>query len=128
MLKEWIAVVLGGVLGVSLRHLLASLFALIGSAWLPFATLAANVIGCFAIGILAQWSLQQETSKEWWVIGARVGLLGGLTTFSSFALDVAKLWNQDQRGFSVGLATGHVILGLIAVFAGLAWMRATNSQ
>ena len=128
MLREWIAVAVGGALGASLRHLLSSLFAVIGPTWLPLATLFANVLGCFAIGAIVQWSLTHEISKEWWVTGIRVGLLGGLTTFSSFGHDIVKLWHDDRAHFSIGLALAHIALGLTAVAAGLAWMQSRGDQ
>lgn len=121
MMKEWIAVALGGTLGALCRHALSGVFCLIGPSWLPIATLVANVIGCLAIGVLAQWSLQNELSSHWWVIGVRVGLLGGLTTFSSFALDLARIWQDGRSLHALSLFAGHLILGLIAVAIGMAW-------
>ena len=123
MMKEWLAVGLGGMSGAMARHGLTQLFSLIGPAWLPIATLAANVGGCFAIGVLAQWSLQQELPREWWVVGLRVGLLGGLTTFSSFGLDIVRLWNENQKTASSGLLLGHLVLGITAVAAGMVLMK-----
>ncbi len=119
MIREWIGIGLGGMAGAVARHGLTQLFSLIGPAWLPIATLTVNVGGCFAIGALAQWSLQQELPKEWWVVGLRVGLLGGLTTFSTFGLDIVRLWNENQRSASTGLLLGHLVLGVTAVAAGL---------
>ena len=96
--------------------------------WLPIATLVANIGGCFAIGALAQWSLHHDIGKEWWVVGVRVGLLGGLTTFSSFALDVARLWNDSNRSLSAGLAASHLVLGLLAVAAGMICMQLESQR
>ena len=123
MLIEWIAVALGGMLGAVSRHALQGVFSLLGAAWLPIATLTANVLGCFAIGVLAQWSFQQQLTNHWWVVGARVGLLGGLTTFSSFGLDVVRLWQADRTGHAMLLTASHLALGLAAVVAGLNWAK-----
>lgn len=120
-MKEWIAVALGGTLGALGRHALSGAFCLIGPSWLPIATLVANVIGCLAIGVLAQWSLQNELASHWWVIGIRVGLLGGLTTFSSFALDLARTWQEGRSSHALLLFAGHLVLGIIAVSAGMVW-------
>ena len=127
MHREWIAVAIGGMLGAVARHALSWLFSHIGPTWLPIATLLANVVGCFAIGALAQWSMQQELSKEWWVVGVRVGLLGGLTTFSSFALDIIVHWNDSRTTHSIALLAGHLVLGILAVAAGLAWAKDTGT-
>ena len=121
MMKEWIAVALGGMLGAVSRHALSGVFSLLGPSWLPISTLVANVIGCFAIGVLAQWSMQNELSSYWWVIGIRVGLLGGLTTFSSFALDLVRIWHEGRATHAMTLFAGHVVIGLLAVAVGMAW-------
>lgn len=119
MIREWIAVALGGLIGTVLRHSTGNLFTLIGAAGLPLATLIVNVVGCFAIGYLAQWSLAQSLENHWWVVGLRAGVLGGLTTFSSFGLDIVRLWQSARPEAAVGLASAHIILGIGAVILGL---------
>lgn len=123
MLRECMAVALGGAVGSIGRYAIMAAIALMGASWLPLATLIANVLGCFAIGWLAQWSLQQDVANHWLVVGARIGLLGGLTTFSSFAVDVLRLWQSDKIALSLGLALAHVVLGLMAVLTGLSLAR-----
>lgn len=127
MAKEWFAVAIGGMLGVSARHLIAILVSQIGTAWIPIATLIANVCGCFAMGVLTQWATQNGMSKEWWVVGCRVGVLGGLTTFSSFGLDLVKLWNES-RSSSMLLLAAHLALGILAIVAGMLMMQETNPE
>lgn len=119
-MREWIAVALGGMLGAVLRHGLSSLFSHFGAAWLPAATLCANILGCFAIGYLFSWSFNNQLHNHWLSIGVRVGLLGGLTTFSSFALDVIRVWQDGRPGSSVSLAITHVAVGIMAVVVGMA--------
>ena len=122
-MKEWIAVALGGMLGALLRHTLSWIFVQIGPAWLPIATLTANVAGCLAIGWLAQWAMQLSLTYEWWAIGLRVGLLGGLTTFSSFALDVIRIWHEHRGLYSLSLILAHLLLGFAAVLIGISLAR-----
>ncbi len=119
-MKEWLAVAMGGMIGVSVRHGLSKLFFLLGPTWLPIATLVANLLGCFAIGALAVWSLNNQLQSQWLTIGVRVGLLGGLTTFSSFAFDVVRMWQLHKGQAPYLLAIAHVGLGLLAVIAGMA--------
>ena len=116
--KELVAVAIGGMCGCLLRHGLGWLLGMKGAGWLPIATLVANLLGCFAIGYLYQWSTQQQLTKEWWVVGVRVGLLGGLTTFSSFGLDVVRMWSQN-RALAIALLSAHVLLGVAAVVIGI---------
>ncbi len=121
MLRECLAVAAGGALGSLGRYALLLLFSLLGGAWLPIATLVANAVGCFAIGWVAQWAVQQEMTNHWTVVGVRVGLLGGLTTFSSFALDILRLWQTDRAGLSTMLAVAHIALGITCVALGM-WL------
>ncbi len=119
MLREFLAVAVGGAVGSVGRYGIILLFSLIGASWSPIATLVANVLGCFAIGWLAQWAMQAELTNHWLVAGARIGLLGGLTTFSSFAIDILRLYQSDKVAMSVGLVVAHLLLGLLAVAGGL---------
>lgn len=124
MLRECLAVAVGGALGSLARYTLMLVFSLGGATWLPVATLTANVVGCLAIGAVTQWVLQTESlGQSWWVTGVRVGLLGGLTTFSSFAMEVARLWQTDRGGLSLVLVGLHLGLGLASVVLGMWWVR-----
>ena len=119
MIREWLAVAVGGLIGTLIRYSMASLFSLAGPLWLPLSTLLVNVVGCFAIGYLAEWSLTQQTQNQWWVVALRAGVLGGLTTFSSFGLDIVRLWQTERPEAAVGLASAHIVLGLAAVVVGM---------
>ena len=125
MIKEWLAVALGGMLGTLCRHALGTAVRAVHPAWLPFATLTVNVVGCFAIGWLVHWTTQRQWTNQWWEVGLRVGVLGGLTTFSSFALEAIHAWHhRPWLGFSIVVA--HVTLGLVCVLAGMSvanWTR-----
>jgi fluoride exporter len=124
MVREWVAVAVGGMVGTVLRHSTVAFFSFVGDSWLPIATLLVNVVGCFAIGYLAQWSLAQNLENHWWVVGLRAGVLGGLTTFSSFGLDIVRLWQSARPEVAVGLASTHVVLGIGAVVFGMQLARA----
>ncbi|MCA9190881.1 MAG: CrcB family protein [Planctomycetales bacterium] len=127
-MRELLAVGVGGMLGSLLRYGLMGLFSLIGPSWLPFATLLANVVGCFGIGLVSMWALQLDSGSGWWITGLRVGLFGGLTTFSSFAWEISQFSRSGRHDLALGLGSAHLVLGLIAVFAGIGlanwWLRA----
>lgn len=125
MFRECLAIAVGGALGSLARFGLLVAFSLIGAAWLPMATLAANILGCLSIGWLAEWSANHQSTNQWWVIGIRVGLLGGLTTFSSFALDVVRLGMSERGGLAGWLILAHVASGIAAVVLGMALARQT---
>jgi len=117
MLREWIAVGIGGMAGASLRHLIAVLLHLAGNPWPPLATFLANAAGCFAIGALFAWSEIHQSQSHWLTVGVRVGILGGLTTFSSFALEAVLLW-RERPLWGLGLIAIHIAVGILALACG----------
>lgn len=115
---HWLLVFVGGGLGAMARHGINRVgLAMLGPGF-PWWTLAINVAGSFAIGLLAGLFGALETGHN-----ARLflvtGFLGGFTTFSAFSLDALILWErgaQLQAGFYI---LGSVILSLIAAAVGL---------
>lgn len=117
MITQYIAVGLGGALGAITRVGLSKLLPLI-TVGIPFQLLFINSLGCFIMGILAQLTtsywLESDTIKHFLM----PGLLGGLTTFSGFALDFGSLIEKDEYisttlyvMLSVGLSLGCFFLG-----------------
>ncbi len=119
-MREWLSVAAGGMLGALGRHAIATSILQLGPAWALLGTLIANVLGCFAIGYLFAWSVHSGNQNQWVVVGIRVGLLGGLTTFSSFALELVRTWYEGRLTMSVALLLAHVALGVTAVLIGAA--------
>ncbi len=105
-------VAVGGAVGASARYGVS----LLTLAWLgagfPWATLAVNVLGSFAIGMLAGQGIAGN-ARLFWV----TGVLGGFTTFSAFSLEAVGLWERAPIlaivyvGASVGLGLGGFALG-----------------
>jgi CrcB protein len=113
----WVA--LGGALGASARHLLnVGLMRALGPAF-PWSTLCANVVGCMLMGALAEFFVTRYGGLPGLRAFLLTGVLGGFTTFSAFAIDVANLWERREPllaavylGASVGLSLAGVFLGL----------------
>lgn len=87
----------------------------VAASTFPWATLTVNVVGSFAMGLLAGWLARHGSHGEGWRLLLAVGVLGGFTTFSSFSLEFALL---VERG-TIGLAALYVGISLVAGFAGL---------
>jgi CrcB protein len=110
----------GGGVGAWLRYCtgrvwLAAVGPLAASAF-PWATLTANVAGSLAMGVLAGWLARYgHAGGEAWRLLLGVGVLGGYTTFSSFALEFALF---VERG-ALASAALYVGVSLVAGFAGL---------
>lgn len=121
----WIAA--GGAVGASGRHLM-NVYAgrLLGTDF-PWGTFIVNVAGSLAMGMfITAMALKFQTSLEMRAF-LTTGLLGGFTTFSAFSLDFITLFERKQHGLAALYAASSVGLALLAIFAGMALMRAVLS-
>ena len=106
--RELLAVTTGGMLGTGARLAIDSL---VGQ---PASTLAINVVGSFALGLLVArvWS----SAAPWARAGLGAGLLGSFTTFSALAVTLVTLAFTWGAALYLGLS---LALGLLAAWAGL---------
>lgn len=122
-----LAVAAGGALGAWLRYQTGRLYlAAIGpvaASAFPWATLTVNVLGSAAMGLLAGWLARHGSEGEQWRLLLGVGVLGGYTTFSSFALEFALFVERGQLGLAATYVAASLIAGFTALFAGLWLMR-----
>ena len=115
-------VMLGGALGAGARHLVGrATLAALGPAW-PWGTLTVNVVGGVGMGLLAG-TLARAAGGEPWRLFLGVGVLGGFTTFSAFALDAATMIERGALASALGYALVSVVGAVAALFAGLALAR-----
>ncbi len=118
-------VALGGGTGAVLRYQVGRQM----THWLgpnmafPWPTLAVNVTGSLAMGLLAGYLARHGHGGEHWRLLLGVGLLGGYTTFSSFSLEAMLLIERHQLGLAFAYAASSVLAGIAALWVGLATMR-----
>lgn len=122
-------VALGGALGAVLRHQMGRgmthAFGPQAMMTFPWATLAVNVIGSVAMGVLAGWLARHGEDGERWRLLVGVGLLGGFTTFSAFSLELMLLIERGQALTALTYAMISVLAGLAGLYLGLiAWRLA----
>jgi CrcB protein len=123
--KSMLAVALGGMLGCLMRWGLA----LTLNRYFPIVppgTLAANLIGCYVIGMaLAVFAVNPGIPIEWKLL-VTTGFCGGLTTFSTFSAEVVTLLQAGRMAWAMGTIAIHVVGSLAMTFAGIAtigWAR-----
>ncbi|NQV47968.1 MAG: fluoride efflux transporter CrcB [Rhodospirillaceae bacterium] len=121
--KILISVAMGGAFGAVGRYLMMSGIGHFLHAGFPYATLAVNVIGSFALGSLIEvmglvWSPSQEMRS--FIV---IGVIGAFTTFSTFSLDVFYLIERGQM-MSAGIyIVLSVALSIAGLFAGMMVFR-----
>lgn len=121
-MKSIILVMTGGALGAVMRFGLARAVPVGSDGW-PWPTFVTNILGGFAMGMLAAWLLRGDTGAEPLRLFLGIGVLGGFTTFSAFSLEMAQMVQGGQGFLATVYALASVILALGAVFAGMMLAR-----
>lgn len=118
MLNNAMLIFLGSGLGGVLRHGLSGAVQRWWGPSFPAGTLAVNVSGCLAIGLLAAMLSGPNIARDEHRLILIVGVLGGYTTFSAFGRETMLLVADDRW---LAAATNVLLsnaLGLIAVWVG----------
>ena len=107
-----------GAIGSLLRWLMA---VALPSSRLPWATLAVNVIGSLAIGVVVGAFTARGVADSRLRTILTAGLLGGFTTYSSFALETSVMLDRRAWAHAAGYVGATLVLGLAACALGL-WL------
>ncbi|MDZ4100607.1 MAG: fluoride efflux transporter CrcB [Hydrogenophaga sp.] len=113
-----IAICLGACVGALARWRLG-LWLTTPGALLPWGTLAANWIGAYAIGLAFAFFNAQPQLDPVWRLAIVTGLLGALTTFSTFSIEVITLLQQGRVLLASGVAALHLLGSLLLTWLGL---------
>jgi fluoride exporter len=118
-----IPVMMGGAIGAALRYLTGLAMAARAANGWPWSTLAVNIAGGFAMGLLAA-SVLKGSASDGMRLFVGVGVLGGFTTFSAFSLESFQMIQRGQAGLALGYAVASVVGSTAALAAGFAMVRA----
>jgi fluoride exporter len=111
------AVAVGGGIGSVARYALAAAFP--AGHGFPWAIFAVNVSGCFCLGLLMVYLLEVWPPRRFLRPFLAIGLIGGFTTFSTFAGGVLTLLTGRAFALADAYALSSVVAALIAVWSGM---------
>ncbi|AVT41937.1 fluoride efflux transporter CrcB [Plantactinospora sp. BB1] len=112
------AVALGGALGSAGRYGLAVLWPH-ATTGVPWATLVTNLSGCALIGLLMRLVTTAAAPHRLVRPFLGTGILGGYTTFSTYAVETRGLLAAGRPGVAVGYLLGTLAGALVAVRLGM---------
>jgi CrcB protein len=116
-------VMAGGALGAALRFIIGDAMLRQFGNGFPWGTLTVNLVGAFVVGYVVVWLQTRGSAALYWRAFAIVGIIGGLTTFSSMMLE-AVLLVRNGRGWVMPTYLG---ISLVAGFA-LVWLGARLAE
>ena len=111
----------GGFLGALARYGLSGLVhRQLPLATYPYGTLVVNLLGCLMIGVVVGLTESRQLLGPEMRMFALIGILGGFTTFSTFAYETFAMIRNDETLRAIANVGGHVLIGLACVWLGYA--------
>jgi CrcB protein len=115
---QYVAVAAGAVLGANLRYVLGIWAADQWGTDFPYGTFLVNISGAFAIGVFLSLVGERVDVNPLWRLFFATGLLGGYTTFSSYAWEALTLANDGALLRAAAYIIGSNLVGLFGVWLG----------
>ena len=122
-MTRYLLVMLGAALGGLARYVIGTAVMQRFTGRFPLGTLVVNVTGCFLIGILLPLLTERGEPRPNLRLLLVVGVLGGYTTFSSFAWESFQAVDEGSRWIGFANLALSVILGYLAVWSGALLVR-----
>jgi len=113
---------LAGAAGTLLRAGCTTLAVRLGGSTYPWGTLIVNVAGSFAFGVIWAFARVRYLPPGIETV-LLVGLVGGFTTYSSFAFQSAEMLQAGRPSAAISYVLATNALGLAAIWAGLRCCR-----
>jgi len=121
------AIAVGGAIGSVFRYLVGVWFLGRFGPGFPWGTMTINVLGAFLIGIVLQCAATRVGFSPYLRVFLATGILGGFTTFSTFAYEIYQLSSETISLQSGIYACSSVLLGVFAAYAGVMLVRSLSA-
>ncbi|MDS1030504.1 fluoride efflux transporter CrcB [Bacillota bacterium LX-D] len=115
----YLYVALGGSIGAVSRYYLSNLIDSRGNSIFPWGTFTVNMLGCLIIGLVQALGVEKALISPNLRIFISVGLIGALTTFSTFSLETLNILRHGEFKTALLNIGGSLLIGLLAVWLGL---------
>jgi CrcB protein len=86
---------------------------------LPLGTFISNMVGGYMVGIAVAFFASNPSLSSEWKLFVITGFLGGLTTFSSFSVEVVGFMQRGEMTWALGTALLHLVGSLALTFLGI---------
>lgn len=118
MIQQVLWVAAGGAAGAVMRYLISDWMYRRWPSAFPWGTLTVNVAGCLLIGVMAH-AIQTTALSPAMRLLLVTGLLGALTTFSTFGLETIRCLHDHHWQLALANILANVMLGVLAVSLGM---------
>jgi CrcB protein len=123
--KPAAAIALGAVVGATCRWGLLQVWPMRGG--FPWTVFLINVVGSFVVGVALAEEIDHPTWELWIRDAIGIGFCGGLTTFSTFAVETASFLRDDRLPLALSYVGSSVVLAIVAAIAGAGTRRRVSS-
>jgi len=117
-LLNLLLIAVGGAIGSTARYVFSQLVQHATGTLFPIGTFAVNCVGCLVFGAIAGAAEQRVQMAPELRLFLLVGVLGGFTTFSSYAFESVSLMRDGQFAAAFVNVVGQVVAGLVGLWAG----------
>ena len=117
-------IAVGGAAGAVSRYLIQGWVEELAGGRFPWGTFAVNISGSFMLGVVFALAMDRAIISPEIRVPLMIGFIGSYTTFSTLMLESWRLVEEGDMLFMFGNLIGSVVIGMLAVVAGLALGRA----
>ncbi|OYP28323.1 fluoride efflux transporter FluC [Rhodopirellula sp. MGV] len=118
-----LAIAIAGATGSLCRYGITLAAAAVPGGNTLYGTTIVNVLGCALLGGISALQVPDSVVTERVILAVRVGFLGSLTTFSTFASESSVLAEDGQWGASTAYTLANLVLGWAALMAASGWVK-----